>query len=349
MSKRLMRGLAGCVVVGLGVGAGAATMRWSSPQMLEVHHAPHRFARRSGDLSANICGVAFKHATLRYRLNGSDWSAIPQGEPRSPKPRWTLELLPEALRPGSNNLVIESSAKARTTQTETIAFEYDDSPVSLPLVVDWTGDLDVQDGRWEVIEDSDGRRVRPTPGTEFYDRMIMVTGAFAGGRRVETEAVFYSFAPHETFTGFGVLTMWGGHNDDPGHFPRRGWRYAIAWHMQPYGKWSEFSIRHGGAPRTDAFLGTTMAAPPPGSRCKIIAECQPRRSAAGKHLGYRQRMKLWPANEPEPDAWLQAVDDDRAPLPAREYAVALVAHECQVEFSAVHVLPLPPLVEPPVK
>lgn len=340
VSKKLLRLALGAVVLAAVAGAVGFGLWWSQPPLLEIDHAPVLFTRRGGDLSANLCGRAFRYADLRYQVNGGDWQPLVQEDPRAPKPWWTVELLGQELRTGVNEVVLEASALGRSTRRETLVFDYDDTPVELPLTQDWSGALDVQDGQWETLEVDGARHVRPVPGTEYYDRMILATGAFAGGRRVETEVTFRSFRPWETWCGFGVITMWGGHHDQ-GHRPRRGWRYAIAWYMKPYGMWCEFSDKAADGQRHDAFAGETWPEPEPGSRWSLIAECWPELDAQGNHLRHRQRMKLWPAGTPEPTAWLSVAERGDARVPPGEYAVALVAHECQAEFGPVRVQALP--------
>ncbi len=335
LRRLLLLGAVGCAIA-----AGAAVLWWTRPPLLQVEHAPKTFARRAGALSANICGTAFPWAALRYRINDAEWQPVLAAAPRTPAPRWTIELLREQLLPGENRLQIEATAFGRATVARSLRLNYDDSPVRLPLLQDWSGPLDVQDGRWEVVEVDGERRVRPALGAEGYDRLLLVCGAVRGGRRVETEITLRAFSPWQTWAGFGVLTMWGGHLDD-GHRPRRGWRYAIAWWMKPYGPWCEFSNKHGDAPRHDSFSGETLPEPEPGSRWSLIAECWPERDAGGRHLRHRQRMKIWPTGTPEPAAWLETTDKGAAELPPAEYAVALIAHECSAEFGPVRITALP--------
>ncbi|MEM7200600.1 MAG: hypothetical protein AAF628_10065 [Planctomycetota bacterium] len=335
----LLWSLATALVIGSGAAATFAWW-WTKEPMLDVQHAPAVVTRRSGELSANLCGTAFRRASLRYRVNEGDWTDLAQTDPRSPAPWWTIELLPKVLREGINDVEIHASAVGRTAATERLTFEYDPAPLSLPTLVDWRQPLEVQDGHWEVVEVDGERRVRPVPGSERYDRILLATGAFAGGRRVETDMVFRGFRPWQTWAGFGVLTLWGGHLDQPGRFPRNGWLYAVAWYMKPYGPWCEFSVKQGDGARVDAFTGNGIADPHPDSRWSLIAECWPETDGRGEHVGYRQRMKLWPSGEPEPAEWLECSDRGGARLPAGEYAVAVVAHECQVEFGPLRVLPL---------
>jgi hypothetical protein len=311
-----------------------------------LDHAPERFDRRAGMLSANLSGSASTWATLRHRVNGGPWQPLVGEPPRTPGSRWTLEILPDELRAGANWVEIEASAWARQSVRVEHLFHYDPTAPSLPMVQRWNGPLDVQDGQWEVIDEGGERRVRPVPGTEGYDAILLASGAFAGGRRVETEMTFRDFMDGPLWAGFGVLTLWGGH-DDLEHRPRRGWRYAVAWYMKPYGAWCEFSLKAGDGPRHDVFMGETWKDIEPDSRWSLIAESWPEVDAEGEHLRHHQRMKLWPTGSPEPAEWLEVHENADARLPPGEYAVAVITHQAQVEFGPVRITPLPPAAPPP--
>jgi hypothetical protein len=74
-------------------------------------------------------------------------------------------------------------------------------------------------------------------------------------------------------------------------------------------------------------------------RYHIIIEVEEER-VEGQHHFHRQRVKIWPDSQPEPDEWIVLTDKEGARLPEGEYAVALFAMDCQVEFGPVDVLPL---------
>ena len=311
--------------------------------LVEVWHLPKRFSRRSGELTANVCGTLSSQVKqARYQLNNSKWLDIVQAEPRVPKPLFTIEMREEDLRPGTNDLKIEVSTERGEPETTSLAFEYDPKPISLPVKVEWSNaDLEVQDGYWETFAADNGEwRVRPKPGFESYDRILDVTGAFPGGRRVETDLIFRSSELEDTdlkIYGFGILPMWGGHKDQVGVSPRRGWIYSIAW-FHPYrtGGGVEFGYKDGDAPKkwVDSYR---QFEPEAGVRYFIKAESWPELDETGKHLYHKQRMKWWKEGEPESDLWIEVTDKEGAPLPPEEYAVALIAHECQVDFGPVTV------------
>lgn len=343
--KRRTLGIAlGLVLLGGVAVVGPKVFRVASnwgATLIEVHHCPSTFSRRAGDFTANICGHLGANAReRRYRLNGGEWVPLKRRYPRITAPDFTIELAADELQPGTNRL--EISATRYYLEEEVLAreFEYDPAPILLPLLEDWSEpDLDVQDGHWETIVVEGVRRVRPVPGEEGYDRVIVVTGAFAGGRRIETDVIFRGDIGHEMY-GFGVLPLWGGRPDRDGARPRRGWSFSLVWYYSHYeGVGQEFSYRDSAASPAWVSLYRNIDLPPD-SRHFIVVECRPVTGPDGSHRHYSQRMKWWLEGEDEPEEWMELQDAEGAPLPPGEYAVALVAHRSQVEFGPVEVTAL---------
>ena len=310
-------------------------------ELIEILHLPSQFSKRAGDLTANIVGQYNRDIEqIRYQVNCNPWTTFLPKVSRVPEPFFTLEVNAADLQTGNNSLTIETTPKRGEAATQSLPFEYQPAAIALPTRTDWQNSnstqLDVQDGYWETFQHNDEWRVRPTLGYEDYDRILNVTGAFAGGRRVETDLTFRSHIEGERY-GFGLLPMWGGHPDEAGVSPRRGWTFGIAWFYSTYnGIGAEFSYKVG---KEDANWISSFR----NFQCdrnvkyKVIAECFPVVDAAGKHLHYTQRVKWFAAKDSEPEGWLEVIDKEGAPLPEEEYAVALVAHRSQVEFGEVTV------------
>lgn len=318
--------------------------------LVEIYHIPDTFARRAGDLTANITGAVSPWATgTEYRLNDGPWHDVGQGGLRAPPPAFTIELTEESLRSGRNTLSIRSSLFGLAPQVTPLSFSYNSSPVDLPVRVDWAqADLDAQDGYWERVSVDGGWRVRPRPGFEGYDRILIVTGAFSQARRVSTEVVFRGYTRgrklldfvRSPLFGFGVLPLWGGRPDTTDAGLRRGWYFGIGWYYSHYnGVGLEFSTRMGGG-APDWVSSYRNLSLEEDTRYFIVIEAWPETDASGGHLGYRQRMRWWSAYDSEPAEWIELADVEGAPLPVRDYAVALVAHRAQVEFGPVLVEPL---------
>ena len=267
-----------------------------------------------------------------------------QAEPRIPRPTFTVEILESELRPGRNDLELRASAPLRSGESRTLSFSYDPGPVALPVHIEWTKatQLDVQDGYWEVTPTG---RVRPVPGHEGWDRTLAVTGAFAGGRRVETELTLRGDPP-STGWGFVIFPLWGGRPDDPGVSPRRGWRFSLLWYykrMSGFG--CSFSEKIGPQPSRFAALYRDLRLELDVTY-RLVTETWPERSVDGAHLRWRQRCKWWPAGQPEPPRWTEVSDDLGAPLPDVPYAVAIFSLHAAVEFGNVSVQALPPGATP---
>jgi len=315
---------------------------WNLP-LLQVFALPESFSRRSGDFVVAIGGAVSGFASeVRYRLNGAEWRKVSPGGLRTPEPQFVIELAADDLRPGANTLTLEASAIGRPPQYFTRQFEYDPSPIILPMTRDWlNADLENYDGCWEDFFDGDGRRVRPKPGSEGYDRILVVTGAFAEARRIETDVIFRHHSPDNEEFGFGVLPLWGGHPDEAGYNgPRRGWSFSLVWYWNRYqGVGNEFSYKFGDNPALwiNSYRNLTLE---PNRKYAIVVECWPEFDANGQPLGYRQRSKWWKVGTPAPDAWIELADTAGAPLPFGEYGIALVAYNCQADFGPVAVRPL---------
>lgn len=331
------------VLAGAGVLSGYGW--YASAPLIEVFNLPDAFSRRHGSFTVNVCGSASplpgflaRRLTrgVRYRLNEGPWMEAGRGGPRVPPPLFAVELGDEALLPGLNTLTIEAASRGRRPDVRTLQFRYDPAPIRLPVRLDWASDaLEVEDGRWEVFTSGGERRVRPRPGFEGYDRILVLAGAFSGGRRVVTDAIFREKVDYSNAYGFGVLSMWGGRPDDAGVGLRRGWSFGLTWYWNRYeGVGSEFSYKYGDDPPkwVNSYRNLDLRA---GVRYSIEMECWPERDAAGRHVCHRQRVRWWPEGEAAPDAWVEVTDTEGAPLPPGEYGVALIAYHAQVDFGPV--------------
>lgn len=316
--------------------------------LIEIQHASTRFARRYGDFTANVSGrLACSVQSARYRLNGDAWRDIRHLEPRVPPRHFTIELSASELREGVNTLIIEAVARDASTARESHQFRYDSHPITPPFVVDWHDyDLDVQDGPWERIRDGQIWRVRPLADTEKYDRIIVVSGAFAGGREVETEAIF-RYASGKRLFGFGVLPLWGGRPDSRGGSPRGGWNFGLSWYYSKYeAAGLEFSYKDGDDAPDWIASYRNLTIERDAHYCLRI-QCGPFSDATGRPQGFVQRLKWWKQAESEPEDWMEIRDTEGAPIPSGEYGIALITHCCQVEFGPVTVKPwqaVPPSV-----
>jgi len=304
-------------------------------------HLPARFSRRAGDFTVNLCGALDPCVRrARFRLNDGPWCPVRHALPRVPPPLVTAEFAHADLLAGDNRVEFELTTYRGRLRRQEFDFRYDPSAITLPAVLDWRdAELDSQDGRWERVEGDGVVRVRPVPGEERYDRILVVCGAFEGGREIALDLVFRGEkSPGRPF-GFGVLPMWGGRPDSQDARPRRGWNFSLVWFYSHYDAvGSEFSFKDADDPPawTAAYRSIDLARD---TTYRLLVRCWPERDEDGGLRRHVQRMKWWPADQPEPEAWMTLTDDSGAPIPDREYGVALIAHQCQVEFGAVRVGP----------
>lgn len=342
-STRTIFWVATIVFAGVAASGVVEFVDYRSSSLVSVVHLPEIYARRGSSLSANATARISKRVTdLRYRVNDHPWHRIVKlSTKRFVNGIVTFEMPMEELAPGRNRLRTEAAAPLRATEQQEFVFSYDPAPVVLPIRRTWEGEqLEVQDGYWEAVEVEGDWRVRPKPGYEGYDRILLVTGALSGPRRIETYAVFRKALPSKrNEVAFGVLSLWGGHPGSWSKLPRRGWSFAMGQYWsKPGGVGSEFSYYDGTSARQ--WVNSYRNAPLlENVRYHMVIEVEQER-VQGQHRLYRQRTKIWPDGQPQPDEWLVLTDEEGARIPEGEYAVALFTLDCQVEFGPVVVLPL---------
>ena len=342
-TARVLLGLGAVLAVAVAVTAVAPVGGSGDPRVV-VHHAPEHYTRRAGHLTVNVTGeLQGGPGTAHFRLNEGDWRAVPQGGLRLPGRTFTIEMHPEALQLGENCLDFDVEVRKQQEIVERVCFGYDERAVEVPFHVTWGEDsvLDAQDGRWETVERNGEWFVRPTPGSEGYDRILLVSGAFAGERRIELDLVFRGRIDAPRPFGVGVLPLWGGHPDEPETFPRRGWIYGLAWYYSiPEGVGAEMATKWGDGDldKVGAFRTSVIE---PDTRYRLVAEVRRVDDDQNGEGAYLLRTKWWEHGTENTFSWIEIRDDSGASLPRAEYAVALLAHRAQVEFGEVRVLPLP--------
>jgi hypothetical protein len=293
-----------------------------------------QISRRSGALTANFSGrVGSGASSLEYSINNGAWIPVDLSSKAFDQETVTLQV-PRSLILGGqqlNHVFVRGSTWLKETEAEfPVRFVYDDAPPALPLV--WSaakGRTESDHGLW-VQQARDGDPlIQPVPGTEGYDRILLLSGAFAGARRIRARIVYLQGSlPHPGMLhGYGLIPLWGGNVDEDGVCPRRGWRYGLCWFYsaeQGYG--IEFSNKPG-AQEHDTVNRYAAFEPQPGRVERILIEAWPTQDE-GAFSGWHIRAKRWFEDEQEPQAWLQFSDSGGKRLPEQEYAVAFLAHRC---------------------
>ena len=335
---RLASGAAAIVLVTL---LSALAYHMTAP-LVTVDHAPASYSARAGAFGAHVTGrVRMGTTALRYRIGDGEWRPLEPRPPRVTLPEFTLEMLADELVAGHNRVELEAHGWLGVKESRSFAFDYDPAPPALPLAVDWVdvAELDVQDGFFEHVPGHPDR-VRPVPGHEGWDRIIAASGAFEGGRRVSLDLVFRKPMEGRRSWGFGLFPLWGGQPNPDDRRARAGWRFSLLWYFNLTGGFGcSFSEKQGDG--SAQFIATYRNIELEADRTyRLLTETVPVLDGDGRHLAWRQRCKWWPADEPEPEVWTEAIDEMGAPLPPLAYGVALVAFRSQVEFGAVRIEPM---------
>jgi len=306
--------------------------------LVRLFHQPYNVPRRCDELTFNIPG---EQSTLTYSanycLNNNPWQPVHSGAPRYPNPQFCLEFFHKDLCVGKNVLIIE--AKAPFGRTHKIEYQFNYSQhQGQPQDCIWkeSSVLEVEDGYWETASIDGEWRVRPVPGYEGYDKVLLLSEPFEGGRRVETNMILRKIIPAKEW-GYGILPQWGGRPDPEGTLPRRGWLFSLVWYFNRYkGYGAEFSERQGNniAKFNTCYRSSNIELL---RKYSVITECLDERDAKNKHIRYVLRFKWWPSDEAEPEDWIFLDDKSGWKLPERAYAIGLVCYNCQVDFGPMYI------------
>ncbi|MFO1037440.1 MAG: hypothetical protein U1E45_11385 [Geminicoccaceae bacterium] len=341
--------VAGALLIAL-VGA-AAGVWYASQPLLQVYHAPGRVGLREGDVTANITGrLGAIVRDARYRVNGGVWRPVLERPPRVRRPDFTVEMTAAELRPGTNSVEVEAKAPLRAAVRATFDIDYDAAPPALPTTVRWdASSLDVQDGRWEVVEGPDGAPwVRPVPGFEGWDRLTLAAPPFRGGRKISTTLRLRAVPDTgERDWGFGLFPLWGGRPDPSNVHPALGWRFAIAWYSRNEGGVAAgMSERLGDIRDTKGIVEKLRMKVEAGVSYRLVVEVRELRRPDGSFRGWAERMKWWPEGAPEPAHWVEVEDRTGMVLPDQAYAVGVFSLRAAAEFGPPTIESLPPVILP---
>lgn len=209
----------------------------------------------------------------------------------------------------------------------------------LPYHIDWqtvkdlTEVVHVIDGHWDLSQA--GVRTR----APYYDRILSLGDSTWVNYEITAEVTLHAHAaptlgpPTFGVSHFAVASRWPGHTPD-------GEQPSVQWY--PLGATGEFTLNAALDSCRFRFLGgekgraysTVYHALEPGRRYWIkhqVQDLSPTRT--------RYRSKLWPADEPEPAAWDLIYLKD--PSDITRGCALLLAHNTDVTFGNIHVIPLP--------
>jgi len=281
----------------------------------------------------NILGNVRSHhqiKTFEYSLNGGvvkPLSLGADGRRLQNDGDFNIDIAIDELKPGVNRVVIKAVDVAGGMAEASVRIDYFPGNMwPLPFELDWARVKSVQeksravDGLWSIV--AEGARTKE-PG---YDRFLAL-----GDMNWKDYEILVPITLHNLDAesgGVGILLRWGGHTDNPipNLQPKAGFLPlgCIGWY------------RHG---RIELY----------GNNSHILAR-QERQLVEGETYYFRMRvttevdgnelyqLRVWPVSELEPDAWdiagYQSGDNPR------RGSILLTAHEYDVNFGDVRVMPL---------
>lgn len=292
---------------------------------------------RSGDVTLNFNGVLGSGQEAEYRLNGDDWSPVPQAGPRAPEPAFLVEVPADALLANDNRFELRVTAADGTVSLFERAFDVSTQSGLMP---------EPQDGLWDW--DSDLSSIRPAPGREGYDRLFILDPSLAGGRHVSARMEFHGSTQGLVHRlrfgaqyGVGLVALWGGHLEQQDVRPRRGWLYGLAWfYARDNGFGSEAAQRVGSQPMNIAKTYADWS-PSEGQSVQMDAYAAPVQQEDGVFLGWCLLSVLVSDDEtihPNPLFVTPEI------LPRRDYGAGLIAHRVDATFTSVDVQQIDPII-----
>jgi hypothetical protein len=253
---------------------------------------------------------------------------------------FNVEIDRSLLRVGVNGLVLHATTRTGQTAKRNVTIHYIDGGRRWPLPyrIDWSRwdrideAAQVVDGKW-MLTQRGVRSVEP-----YYDRVLAIGDRSWRDYEVTTTITFHRFTPPNTspnttnVTHAAIATRWPGHDAD-GHQP------SVKWY--PLGATAEFRLtRDLGQCRWRIFDGKReFYAESPCRRTMALEKTYAMKHRVETVADGRSwyRVKLWPAGEPEPDAWdlerFESGDLDRG-------SALLLTHHVDATFGDVSVVPL---------
>lgn len=321
---------------------GGRILPYFTDPALEIYNAPATFTRRNLDFTLNVTGrLGAGHEGIQYRVNDGPWRPYSFLRPYADEPFFTIQIPRGLVVPGKNRLTLKAGGWFGSESRKDLEFSYSDAIPQLPITCDWSKDgLQAAHGGWERVQVDGKWFARVKPGTEGYDRILVLTGAFPGDRRIETRVHFSTAPAKGLHYGFGVLPLWGGRPDREGQVPRRGWEFSLAWYYSHrLGVGQEFSYKEAdGEPDwLGSYRNYQMRED---SWHNIVVEVWRELDDQGRFVQWVQRMKWWQDGEEVPKVWRKLEDSLPRPLDDHEYGVGFVAHRCSIDVGETRILPL---------
>ena len=302
---------------------------------------PQRWVNILGNISAtdsvvSACAVINQSDTMILSL-GSDFHRLArQGD-------FNVDIDRDKLRVGENliEIVATDSSGGRAGKTVKVHLHAGNT-WPLPYEIHWaevneiTDVAEIMDGKWELTPD--GVRTSEL----YYDRILTIGDSTWSDYEVETTVIFHDFTPPApgpptyNVSHAAIASRFPGHDVDE-HQPHRKWF--------PLGATSEFRLTTQlDSCRWRIFDGENLYVEQRPEQFRTIE--------LDKMYGMKHRVetltdgqtrysvKLWPHDQAEPQTWDLIAIETPGNLP--NGAALLIAHNADVTFGDVRVMPLAP-------
>ncbi len=303
-------------------------------------------------------------ASLKYSLNGSSPTEVsigngastssvlamglseggetavfptaPADNPRLVSPGdFNIEISTTLLISGVNTIVITGTDTLGEQAVKTVVVQYTSGQVwPLPYWINWahtnaiTEAVEVVDGQWVLT--NGGVKTAVTG----YDRLLALGDITWDDFEITVPITIHNF-PKSNTGGVGILARWQSHFVEAGEQPGTGW-----WNLGAYAYYRNRSQANGGPHlvlrtgktdlQTNYSVTLTLGTP-------YYYKLRVQTKSPGLSGFYS--FKVWPTGQPEPATWYFEVQDG-PPEEMFNGSVLLVAHEADVTFGDVTVLPL---------
>jgi chitodextrinase len=277
-------------------------------------------------------------AALTYSLNGGTHRALTIG-PDKRRLQWPGDFnvdVPLAdLTVGDNSLTVRATDGLGNVTSRDVSLELrSGGGAPLPYTVNWTTGTSpatqgqVVDGKWVTT----GAGVRTD--ITGYDRIIAVGDIGWSDYELTVPVTVHALGPaaYSHLSGpplIGVGMRWNGHTAVDAKQPAWGWypTGAFAWYR---------FFENGGRFVLTGNDGSPVQYSHPSFAIGTTYQLKVRAETLGGNVT-RYQVRMWPAGEAEPAAWLSSIDVTGGPAAG---GIALIAHQLDGTFGDVSVQPL---------
>ncbi|MBI5471752.1 MAG: immunoglobulin domain-containing protein, partial [Ignavibacteriae bacterium] len=284
--------------------------------------------------------------SLRYTLNGGSAVTLQtnaDGRRIDEVGNFIIEIPRTSLNTGSNAIVITMTDNLNNVTTKNVTLNYSGGGNTWPqsYTIDWNSVTNIL----SVAQPSDGLWAPDTNGVRVmkprYDRLLTI-GEQTTWSNYEVSFPFtvYSLAA-DAFSfpsnnpGVGVIMRWNGHTDSPlsGANPKTGYLPlgSIGWFTWSNPTTGNMQLLDNNAnPAANDLSGFNITF---GTRYMFKMKVY----SAGVGQAPTYRLKMWLASQAEPGSWNISFTGSASDPSAG--CLALVAHECDVNFGNITVVP----------